>query len=383
MLAFHAALQGATPEQLALVLEQYADVDQLLAYLAVDRAINSWDGVTGFYCIDGSCDNYNYYLYQHDASARFTLIPWDLDNTFAVSTHFDAVPSPLVIPADCSVRYAVSPDTLVLAPACDPLIGGLARSDRARHTAALTRLLDGPFTLERMNAWLDVWQAQIEPAVADDTHGPGLDAFRAGVTGLRGDLGLLRLRAATERDLQPIERFALAPGALNDFESTSELGLGLGVTRSSTPETTIAVALQQTGALGGQRDMRIGFEFRDGPEPWSQWAQLRVPFAAVTDLRQRSSLRLLVRSNGPRLLRVSLATATNTDTDVSGTVSWDVQLDGSLQEVVLSLASATVPPGPGTLNDEPAAGGRGEGGYLGPGVIDAGTIQVDEIQFLP
>jgi hypothetical protein len=392
LVSFYAALRDAAPEALASVLEQYTDVDQLLSYLAVDRAIGNWDGMTAFYCFGDACSNHNYFLYQHDTGPRFALIPWDLDNTFSVSTPFDAVPSALAFPVDCSVRYVITPGVAAQAPACDPWLEGLARSDQARGAAALTRLLDGPFTLERMNGWLDAWQAQIAPAVAEDSHGPQLEAFSAAVARLRADLSLLRLRAVAERDRVVIERFVLAPGALNDFEATTELELGLGVSHASTPETTFEVSLSELGALAGEHDMRLAFEFRDGPGPWSQWAQLRIPLATVTDGSPRSTLQLLVRSDGPRILRISLDDAVDADTGQWGTASWDVQLDGSLQALTLNVSSATFlegttatpeTPSTTTLSFEPAAEGRREDGYLGQGISDVGIIQVDEIQFLP
>jgi hypothetical protein len=83
------------------------------------------------------------------------------------------------------------------------LFRGLALSDRARYLAVLDRLLDGPFVLDRLESWLDGWQAQIESAVEDDTHGPGLGEFVAAVETLRDNLSVLRERALVERDNQP------------------------------------------------------------------------------------------------------------------------------------------------------------------------------------
>src|SRR5262245_8087572 len=102
IVAFATALSDAAPEALPSVVANYADTEQLLTYLAVDHTLNNWDGVTGFYCFGEPCESFNYYLYQQEDQARFTLIPWDLDQTFALSTQFDGVPGPLEIPADCS-----------------------------------------------------------------------------------------------------------------------------------------------------------------------------------------------------------------------------------------------------------------------------------------
>jgi spore coat protein H len=397
MLAFYAALTGASPDTLAQVVTEHTDLDRLISYLAVDRAIRNWDGVTAFYCFGESCDNHNYFFYQHEAEPRFTLIPWDLDNTFGVSDGFDPVPSAVDVPADCSARYQVFTDVAVQAPACDPLLQGVARLERSRYTGELTRLLEGPFTLERMNGWLDTWQAQLEPAVAEDANGPGLVAFRVAVSHLRDDLNVLRLRTLAERDQEPLQGYRLDADVLNDFEAASELEVGLGVSHSSTSQTRLRVALGRTGTLSGERDLRLELEFRDGAEPWSQWAQVRLPLATTSDLNERQSLRLLLRSDVPRSLNIALDSEAYTDVGASGRASWDVELDGSLQEIVLDLEDASFSAGgdlvPETLGDvltsvtalflEPSAEGRSAEGYLGDGVSDAGSIQIDEIELVP
>ena len=208
---FHSELDAAYPGaygdavptgNLPAVVARYMDIDHLFAYLAVHRTINDWDGVTAFYCVDGQCYNHNYYLYQHEAEPRFTLIPWDLDNTFDLSGPLDDVEGMFEIPADCSVRRPAFGRT-VMPPACDPLFRGLALSNRARYVAALDRLLGGPFVLDKMESWIEAWQAQLEDAVSDDTNGPGLSEFQAEVEALRDNLSVLRERAIADRDSQP------------------------------------------------------------------------------------------------------------------------------------------------------------------------------------
>jgi hypothetical protein len=215
------------------------------------------------------------------------------------------------------------------------------------------------------------------------------------VSHLRDNLTLLRLRALAERDQQALRQFTLEPGALADFESTSALELGLGVSGSSTSQTRLRVVLGQTAALSGERDLRLEVEFRDGQNPWSQWAQVRVPLAAATDLSESQSLRLLVRSDTVRSLTIALDSDAYTDVEESGRASWNVELDGSTQEIVLDLADASFSGDlvVETLEDvlasvtallfEPGAEGRSEDGYLGEGVSDSANIQLDDIEFVP
>ena len=396
MVEFAAALQGATPDTLASVVATYADTEQLLTYLAVDHTLNNWDGVTGFYCFGDGCENFNYYWYQEEDQARFTLIPWDLDQTFSVSNQFDAVPGPLDIPEDCSPvenGFGIP----VLPPACDPLIGGIARADRAPFVAALGRLVDGPLELERVYTAIDAWRAQIEPALAEDPFAPSVDAFRAAVSGLREDVRVLRLRAIAERDGAPVDRFRLTPGGVEDFEAASPLSIGLGVTRNATSTSNVAVGLSEEGALTGQRDLTVRVEMRDGVVPWAQWVQVRVPLAESASLAPSSRLRFNVSSSEPRILHIGIDSSAYSNRDASGELGWDIELDGSMQPIDLELATATFPEWGEAVPDsieeilanatglllEPAAAGRDDEGWLGAGIVDEGEMHVDDLQLVP
>lgn len=196
-LAFQAELLAASPDELPGVLERHVDLDNLLASLAVDRTLVNWDGFTAFYCIEGFCENHNYYWYQDEVAPRFALIPWDLDNSFEPSP-LTGVPGAFDVPSDCSMLYDAMGRTLS-APACDPIVRGLALADRARYHEQLDRLLAGPFAKGVIDGWIDALQAQLEPEVATDARGPDLDTFRAGVDRVRSAVDTLRESALSER----------------------------------------------------------------------------------------------------------------------------------------------------------------------------------------
>jgi spore coat protein H len=198
LLNFQAELTAAAPEDLPFVVADYLDLDNTFAYLAVDNAIHNWDGVGAFYCIEGYCENHNYYLYQDQVQPRFALIPWDLDNTFESSSPLDEIPGLLNLPADCSTRYPAFDKTL-MAPACDPLLGGLARIDRSRYLTQVNRLLEGPFAPGKIESWIEAWYAQLAPQVATDTRGPAPGDFDAAVDRLYNAVESLRERAQAEQ----------------------------------------------------------------------------------------------------------------------------------------------------------------------------------------
>jgi hypothetical protein len=195
--SFQADLLAATPDELPSVLEGYLDVDETLAHLAVNQTLLNWDGITAFYCFEGFCQNHNYYVYQDEATTRFSFIPWDLDNTFEPSP-LASVPSAFDATADCSTFYEAMGRTL-RAPGCDPLVQGLVLSGGARYVAQLDRLLDGPLAPGTLEGWIDELEAQLAPEVETDSRGPDLETFQTEVDRLRSALDGLRESAQADR----------------------------------------------------------------------------------------------------------------------------------------------------------------------------------------
>lgn len=398
MIQFHDELAAAAPEARPDVLARYMDVDELMAYLAVDRAVTNWDGVTAFYCPGRRCNNHNYYLYQHEHEQRFSLIPWDLDNTFRVVTPFQHVPTPLEVPASCPARFPMFGAVGAMAPACDSVFAALAQSDRARYRAQVERLLAGPFELGRLDAWLDERLETLSPYVALDDHGATLTEFHTAVELLRGDLPYLAQRVLAEQEGESLPRFRLDSESPNDFEATTPLGLQFGVVWQRELENAVAVRLDEGGALRGQRGLHLSFEFAANAKPPTSWVRLALPFAGdVVDLRGKSRLRLLVASDVPRTLRIGIDSAVYTRPESHAVFGWDVAVDETPRVVELSLSAASYPvPGPEvpeTLADvlanasalllEPRPVERRDRGRAAAHARDPGWIRVDHIELLP
>lgn len=400
MIQFGDDLTRASVDELASVVASYMELEQSFAYIAVDRAISNWDGITAFYCNNGACRNHNVFLYQHE-EARFTLIPWDLNNTFGVVDSFEFMPNLFLVPRDCSAHYRVYGGFRVAAPGCDPLLRGLASNDLEGYRAQQTRLLDGPFDVAGLEAWLDEREAQLIPFVAEEPKGRGVSSFRDGVLGLRRDVRLLAMRLRAERDGQDARIFRIGLDAVTDFEAATDLGLKLGISAESALNTSVAVALGDAGALGGARDLRLSFEFRDGVEPRDQWARFGLRFDPpnALDLRGKSTLRLVLQADTPRTVRIAFHSSNYSQVPAGTTpaLGWDVALDGTRQELELALQSVSFPEGAPELPDtfdsafgaielllvDPIPVGRNDAGYLGPDQTDSGQIQIDDIQLLP
>jgi spore coat protein H len=197
-LQFQADLLAAPSAGLPAVAERYLDVDATLAYLAVDQSITNWDGVSAFFCNGDSCENHNYYWYQDQAGPRWTLVPWDLDNTFDASP-LVGVPGLFEVQADCAQRFDAMGRTL-RAPGCDRLLQALISTGPARYVAQLDRLLQGPFAPGVIDGWIDEIEEQLTPEVLTDARGPEPSTFEGAVARLRGTVEGLRERAMVELD---------------------------------------------------------------------------------------------------------------------------------------------------------------------------------------
>lgn len=200
MVRFAKALAGADDTTFRPTLEQWMDVPTLVRYLAVDRFIDNWDGIVGWYCPNGvsSCHNHNYFWYEQSDVDRMWLLPWDMDNTFQspnpIRTQYgmpdwnesggtcDLIPVFLGIPGR--------------APACDPLSKRMATLLWDDYRTATADLLAGAGAPGLLEAQIDAMEKQLAPLVAEDPNGPGVGAWQNAVKDLRADLPVLRARVA-------------------------------------------------------------------------------------------------------------------------------------------------------------------------------------------
>ncbi|HKU44513.1 MAG TPA: CotH kinase family protein [Polyangiales bacterium] len=175
MQAFAEALSTATDANIESVLREHTDFDALLRYLAVDRAINHWDGPLAFRCRPESevpplppeveaaqrpalgwevCQNKNYYWYEETGTGRLRLVPWDMDVTWSSFSQF---PDWNTAPRVCGVQQQGRP------PRCDKLINWLATTLREHYLAAGFELLAGPLRADVLGMLANRWYAQIAP----------------------------------------------------------------------------------------------------------------------------------------------------------------------------------------------------------------------------
>lgn len=183
MRALADAVDRSTPETFGAEVEPLLDVDALTRYLAVDRALRNWDGITSFY---DPRTPHNFYWYDEGAeSPRFQLIPWDLDDTYWPYDPYTAPEPPVtappipdlnVRPAHCEPRPIWRADGSaghVTPGRCNALLDAFVTRHWPNIVERGGQLLAGPFAPAAQSARVDAWVVSIAPIVAED---PVLDS---------------------------------------------------------------------------------------------------------------------------------------------------------------------------------------------------------------
>ncbi len=182
---FGEEVESSTSESIQEIVSRWMDLDQTIAYAAVDRAIRADDGPFHWYCGNGaSCSNHNYYWYEEPTERKLYLIPWDLDNAFEnLLTDVNPV-TPIADEwgetRDYCLPFSYGQFGLrQRSAACDKLTAGWA-SYELKYKEALRRLLAGPYSEAMISSRLDAWTAQIRDASmeADGIHEDALSMAR-------------------------------------------------------------------------------------------------------------------------------------------------------------------------------------------------------------
>ena len=398
--AFAEAMSNADDDELRATLARFMNLEQLARYMAVDDAILNVDGVTAFYTDDqGWVSNHNFFLYE-SADGKFTLIPWDLDSTFDTISYFGSVPSWTETPTDCVQSYGVwGGESRVIAAGCDVVFRALA-TDLTSYRAAAEELLEGPLAQSALLSAIDRHADFIREAAGSDPNGPGVARWEAAVDALRERVPVLRHRFERLLSGEAWQPQVLDTTQTTDFEAQDELGLLAGVRAHANPNSTISVHLESQQPLAGAQSARFDFEYRNEESPWEQWSLLEIPLASGQgDLLALEGIRLHVRADQSRSLRLSLSSPRSSAFDAGILFGWDLAVGEETKTVEVLFADVAMPQwaiDSGAAPDDdpmdilqavtalrffPEPVGRDLAGQLPDGTSDAGFLLIDEIEF--
>jgi spore coat protein H len=399
--AFAAELQDATDAaERRRALGRWMDLEELARYMAVDDALANIDGITAIYCSPddpSACGNHNYFFYLSEDQSRFRLVPWDLDATMWPQSIYDNVPPWQVTPDKCEERYALTnDDTTLAAPGCDALFSGLAH-DLTDYDAATESLFSGPFTATTLGEAVDLHAAFIAQAVAAEPGGQSMERWQSELGLLKSNIPRLQARAKARRSGHTASALDLSTSSVNDFEALDDQVLALLPSLSNSATTTrLALTSGAEPALEGLQSLLLSFDYRnEGVVPWSHWISLNLPFQArPVDLSAPTGIRLTLRTEGPRTVRIDLESLLY-EASVEGIkFGWEVAGSSTPLTVELPFANAKLPVWARATGDElavirsrvdglafqPLCNGRDSAGLLPEGTADTGFLELDAIE---
>lgn len=398
-LAFSNAMASAKTGELRNTLSRYVDLDYLARYMAVDDGIANFDGITAFYMSPKheweGAGNHNYYFYR-SAANTFTLIPWDLTSTFGLGGGFTNVPRWTIVPENCGQYYPVwEGDIGVIGPGCDRMFRALA-ADLGGYRKACREFLDGPFRETAMNEVIDRHAAFIRDEVRADSNGPGVAAFDSAVRAVKKEIPRLRARLESFISDKPLKPVVVDIKEGLSFESCEHHDLATGPLLLSNPNTAASVECNTIFPLSGKHDLLYSFQFADEENAWGQWSFYRIPMAVGDhDVSGLTGIRLLVRADDKRLLRLDLDGPDNPDPMTGIRYGWDIDVPENPTRIEVRFADASLVPwakkkgkGPQSVVSNvtalifsPQCQGRNPDGRLGKTKTDKGSVWIDDIAF--
>ena len=172
---FATAMKGATDANFEQLLAQWMDVETLAKTIAVDRALQNWDGpIDAWYCFGGRCFNHNSYFYEESTRDRMWLVLWDMNDTFKPFLfkqihQREGMPEfPDAMSKPCGQEIRVLNGSTAAKPYyCDDFLRRVAMVLKPKIVAAQKQLLESHFTAASLQARIDKMALALEPTVAE------------------------------------------------------------------------------------------------------------------------------------------------------------------------------------------------------------------------
>jgi hypothetical protein len=218
---------------------------------------------------------------------------------------------------------------------------------------------------------------------------------------LKHNIPLLHARARARRNGITPAALDLSVSRVNDFEALDDTLLTL-LPSFSNATTTTSVSLAGGARSGGEpaleglQSLRLSFEYRNqGQTPWAQWTNLALPFEGrPIDLSKLSGIRLTLRTDSPRVVRVDLDSVLY-EASVEGIkFGWELDVTSAPLPINLLFADAALPAWARATGDQlatirqrvdalafhPMCNGRDGDGLLAEGTTDPGFLELDAIE---
>ena len=196
--SFAEVMYETNSSQAKEIITSFMDIEKIMSYIAVDRAIRNDDGVFHWYDFGQGAFNHNYYWYEEPSRRKIHLIPWDLDNAFenlSFTNEVTFIPDDFgEITNNCDSYPYGEFGFLQRSASCDAIINAWSMFDKEyaeKKKKLLKDQLDKAFLL------VDVWKNQIASTTIEandaDSKGLSLNKWLRHVDILKSQLYLIRL----------------------------------------------------------------------------------------------------------------------------------------------------------------------------------------------
>jgi hypothetical protein len=177
---FGKAIENTNDMDLKEGIAAWMNVDEIMAFAAVDRMIRADDGPFHWYCFNGGCAPHNFYWYMNATTGNAHLLPWDLDHAFQNMTEDKNPVTPIAdawgeITNDCKPFPYGAMNILQRSAACDKLTHGWTQFEE-EYNEKVNQLMSGPFAVQNVSRLMEKWSAQIREAT-EEAHASHSDAI--------------------------------------------------------------------------------------------------------------------------------------------------------------------------------------------------------------
>jgi len=406
MVSYYNAIQASTEQTFEQNLSPYMDFDHFLRYMAVDVAINNWDGLRSWYSDKTAqqwANNHNYYFYEEEnAGGKIWLVPWDMDNTFwEVDPYYETakIPQWNETPAHCGGHPSSTNEQFIRPPNCDKLTKLMASVFWNRFMNLGEQFLSDQFVSQRLidkiNTHVRVISESVQrdPIINNSSWTNEVNTLKYYmpnlVTKFSNHIHSIKSDVNSNRYLNPTQ--------LNSFEFKLATNNMYWVQKYFSDNSEGSVTHNSTNPLYGMADIRFDFIFKEtnNPKAWDVWGNFQPEFEQPADFSRLKEIHIALRSDIARNLRISLG---NWDVyqkyDANGEYGWEIQVTAQTQTVTLKMSEIAFPTWASitpdikaevlksvkTLMFSPSAQCNSNG-FLKV-VPDAGYLQIDNIDFL-
>ena len=405
MVNFYNAVNTSTSETFTEKVSPFIDFNYWIRYLAVDRAIKNWDGITGWYIGDNYLLNHNFFLYEEEkAGGKVWIIPWDLDNTFQRSDPFidDAdIPNWNEKAQSCEPVAVFTATSYVIPSNCDKFTALVAENYWTEFVKTGNELLRKVYIPDNLIRRVDKYFSVIDTLIEKDPH-VNYNVWKNEVNVLKKNIRSLHSRFFEY--VNQIENIIDTSDYSTPFTGNGKLVIDCTNNFEFTPQDEkyrFCSLYHSKGSDGkvihsvenpiwGTADIRLSFIINPIEDQvfYSEWIKTTLKTKTMLDIRDCKEIRIHLSSDRQRYVWVGLGSYAAEDygwaiyvndypkmyrfrMDEISYPTWDENGDPGMLERLLKECTG--------VSFAPAAAFDSQGELNGP---DTGFLRIDNIKFV-